>query len=137
MIRKYLIFGFISLFLIGCEGMGGTVDSGSQSFVDTSEDSYVDEGQTHVDVEPGRHVSCPDTELFDFNQKVEDQQQANSLFMEFFSQEKGYPQFNASKVWYVESMNEYVYWDMYGINEQQVGGVLYENGKLVRKGYCK
>lgn len=80
--------------------------------------------------------NCPETKLHDFNQKVENKDEAINLFKQFFSEENGYPSFNVSKVYeYKDSEERYIYVDRYDYSG--VGGVLYENGKLVKKGYCK
>ena len=80
--------------------------------------------------------NCPETKLHDFNQKVETKDEATELFKQFFSEENGFPPFNESKVYeYKDSEERYIYMDRYGYSG--VGGVLYENGKLVKKGYCK
>ncbi len=85
--------------------------------------------------------NCPDTELFNFNKKVNNKEEATILFKSFFSEEKGYPPFDENKIISPEEnidpsmKNSYVYMDRYGYNG--VGGVLYDNGKLVQKGYCK
>ena len=80
--------------------------------------------------------NCPETKLHDFNQKVETKDEAINLFKQFFSEENGYPPFNESKVHeYQDSEERYIYVDRYGY--YGVGGILYENGKLIRKGYCK
>ncbi len=80
--------------------------------------------------------NCPETKLHDFNQKVESKGEAIKLFKQFFSEENGYPPFNESQVYeFGDSKERFVYVNIYGYNG--VGGVLYENGKLVKKGYCK
>ena len=86
--------------------------------------------------------TCPETKLYDFNQKVEREEDAIKLFKEYFSEEKGFPPFNESKVTEPSEHLElfakvYIYYDMYGFGPNNVGGVLYKDGKLVRKGYCK
>lgn len=88
--------------------------------------------------EPISGFYCPNTELFDFNQQIETKEEAISLLKEFFSEENGYPPFNANEVWYGEQFG-YVYMSPYGkgINDKLVGGALQTDGKLIQKGYCK
>ena len=88
--------------------------------------------QTHL-VSP----ICPKTKLYDFNQKVETKEEAIKLFKQFFSKENGYPSFYDDKVYEnKDSKEKYIYMSEYGYPGIG-GGVLYDNGKLVRKGYCK
>lgn len=77
--------------------------------------------------------TCPDSKLYDFNQKVNSREQAILLLKEYFSEEKGYSPFNESLLDYIETEKIYIYGDFYGPN----GGVLKNNGELIRKGYCK
>ncbi|MBU0535878.1 MAG: hypothetical protein KKE20_02860 [Nanoarchaeota archaeon] len=79
--------------------------------------------------------TCPDTELHDFNMKVENKEQAIGLLSEYFSEKNGYHAFNESRMFYAEDLKGYVYGDMYGYAGE--GGVLQTDGKLIRKGYCK
>jgi hypothetical protein len=82
--------------------------------------------------------SCPDKELYDFDRDVSTKTEATDLFRQFFTEEKGYPTFDETKVYeYPTSKRPFVYWDLYGQGPNGVGGVLYEDGLLVQAGYCK
>ena len=82
--------------------------------------------------------NCPDTVLYDFERDVKSKPEATSLFKEYFSEEKGYLQFDVNK--FKESPSakgDYQYYGGYGIGPNGAGGYLFKNGKLVKKGYCK
>ena len=82
--------------------------------------------------------SCLDKDLYDFDQDVSSKAEATELFRQFFTQDKGYPPFDETKVYeYPTSERRFVYWDLYGQGPNGVGGVLYEDGRLVQAGYCK
>jgi hypothetical protein len=82
--------------------------------------------------------SCPDTELYDFDRDVGTKAEATELFRQFFTEPKGYPPFDETKVYeYPTSKRRFVYWDLYGDGPNGVGGILYEDGQLVQAGYCK
>lgn len=81
---------------------------------------------------------CPETSLYDFERDVKSKSEAISLFKEYFSEEKGYLEFDEKK--FRESpanKGDYQYYAGYGIGPNGAGGYLFKNGKLVKKGYCK
>ncbi|MCM2325969.1 MAG: hypothetical protein NDI94_05900 [Candidatus Woesearchaeota archaeon] len=81
-------------------------------------------------------IDCPDAELYDFDEKVENRAQAITFFKEYFAEEKGFPPFNESQVYeFADSKDRYIYMNQFGLGG--TGGVLREDGKLVQKGYCK
>lgn len=82
--------------------------------------------------------NCPDTILYDFERDIKSKSEAVSLFKEYFSEEKGYSQFDEKK--FRESPAEkgdYQYYGGYAIGPNGAGGYLFKNGKLVKRGYCK
>ena len=89
--------------------------------------------------------NCPDTELYDFDQKVESKEDAIRLFKEYFSEENGYTPFDESEVMSPDEIQDrymkdfYIYNNMYGFisssekGSYRVGGVLDKNGRLFKK----
>ena len=88
-------------------------------------------------------VICPETLLFDFKRSVPDQETATRLFKQFFAEVKGYPAFDSKQMSgpYLDDpavpRGTYSYFGWYGHGESKVGGLLYPDGRLVQRGYCK
>jgi hypothetical protein len=88
-------------------------------------------------------TNCPETKLYDFKQKVSSKDEAIHIFSDFFSQEEGYPPFNESLIIGPSKDDpalrdgSYFYSNWYGMGPGGIGGILYPDGKLVKRGYCK
>ena len=91
--------------------------------------------------------NCPEYLLKNFKVDVSSKDVAQEVFKQYFTQEKGFPPFDPTKVKIDKSPSCsqrkevkttcYFYYDFYGMGPSGVGGYLYPNGKLVKRGYCK
>jgi hypothetical protein len=87
--------------------------------------------------------TCPETLIFDFKRPVIDRQMAIDLFSNIFSEAKGFPPFDQSMLRgpYLNDpavpRGTYSYFSWYGHGEKKIGGLLYPDGRLVQRGYCK
>lgn len=88
---------------------------------------------------------CPETALHDFDTEIRDRQHAAKLFAEYFSEEKGFPSFRHDMLRGPSEGDPsvpdgtYSYFGWYGRASQagKLGGLLYPDGRLVQRGYCK
>lgn len=87
--------------------------------------------------------SCPEDLLFKFPHSITTRAEAEKAFSEFFLPSKGYPPFDPAMIKgpYNEDpavpRGSYSYFGWYGAGKSKVGGLLYPDGRLVQRGYCK
>jgi len=87
--------------------------------------------------------SCPEKLIVNYKQQVTNRETASELFTKTFPAEKGFPPFDEKMLIGPYSKDpsvptgSYSYFGWYGYNEKKVGGLLYPDGRLVQRGYCK
>jgi hypothetical protein len=89
------------------------------------------------------HGRCPERLIIDFKVPVSTREVAIELFSRAFPSDKGFPPFDEKELRgpYLDDPavppGTYSYFGWYGHGAEAVGGLLYPDGRLVQRGYCK